>query len=56
MNFKQYVETKDEKQQGLVDALILTNYDQEPGTVKVTSFDFNLSSESSIKEIEKFLV
>lgn len=42
---------KDDKQQGLVDAVIVSNLNMPQGLIKLTSFDFSLNSAVSIKEI-----
>ena len=54
-NFKEYVESKDEKQQGLVDAVLISNLNSQGNHIQVTSFDFNLNSQTSIKEIQSYL-
>lgn len=43
-NFQHYVEVKDEKQQSLVDALIISNLNMSNKEATITSFDFNLNS------------
>ena len=55
-NFKDYVDMKDEKQQSLVDAVIISNLNStDKSSISLSSFDFNLTSGSSIKDIEKYL-
>eukprot|EP00347_Sterkiella_histriomuscorum_P003082 403365660 len=53
-NFKDYVEMKDEKQQSVVDAVIISNLNSTDKTISLKSFDFNLNSQSSIKDIQSF--
>ena len=44
-NFKEYVDAKDEKQQSLVDALIISNLNStDSSSYTLSSFDFNLNS------------
>jgi hypothetical protein len=50
-NFKEYVDAKDEKQQSLVDAVIISNLNQGSKQILISSFDFNLNSASSIKDL-----
>lgn len=42
---------KDEKQQSLVDALIISNLNSTDKSITLSSFDFNLNSKSSIKDL-----
>jgi hypothetical protein len=41
--FKRYVQSKDELEQSLVDAVILTNFNS--GDMRLISFDFSLNSQ-----------
>ena len=48
-SFKAYVQAKDDVEQSLVDAVIVTN---QGGSLKVTAFDFSLNSQQAVKDLQ----
>ena len=55
-NFKEYIQSKDDIEQSLVDAVILTNFNVQPDErnrkgIKLIGFDFSLNSQQAIKDL-----
>jgi len=50
-NFKEYVDQKDEKQQNLVDAVVISNLNSPDGSITLSAFDFGLNSAASVKDV-----
>lgn len=52
-NFKEYVQRKDDIEQSLVDAVIITNFNpemREGNNLRLVAFDFSLNNDKAIKE------
>jgi hypothetical protein len=47
-NFTTYVQRKDDKEQSLIDAVILSNFNSD--TIRLIAFDFSLNCDHAIQE------
>jgi len=47
-NFTTYVQRKDDKEQSLIDAVILSNFNSD--TIRLIAFDFSLNCDHAIQD------
>jgi hypothetical protein len=52
VNFTTYVQRKDDKEQSLIDAVILSNFNSD--TIRLTAFDFSLNCDNAIQDFSSF--